>query len=321
MTVGLAAVRRALRDRWLLRPATDGRIVVDRRHIYILPTAHGIGFGLLLLLMLAGSINYSNSLGFMLTFLLVGVALVAMLQGYRNLLGLELVASAAEPVFAGEIARFPLHLHSPQGGERSALRIGFAAGEKVDSRLEEGAGAIALLPLVAERRGRLRPGRVRLASDHPLGLFEAWTWFDPGFQAIIYPRPESPAAPLPLSSAGEEEGEMSGDGDDDFAGLRPYRHGDPLRHVAWKAVARGQPLLVKQFEGEEGSTLWFDWATLGNMGVEQRLSRLCRWVVEAEGARVDYALRLPGFELAPDHGPQQRDRALSALAIYGESGE
>ncbi|MGD7276922.1 hypothetical protein ACQCQ7_16025, partial [Ralstonia pseudosolanacearum] len=63
-------------QRFLSRPRRprDGAIRLDRRHVYILPTATGAGFALLLVAMLLTSLNYNVSLGFLLTFLLaVGV--------------------------------------------------------------------------------------------------------------------------------------------------------------------------------------------------------------------------------------------------------
>ena len=46
----------------------DGPITLTQRRIYILPSKHGIYFGVLMLVMLLGSINYNNSLGYSLTF-------------------------------------------------------------------------------------------------------------------------------------------------------------------------------------------------------------------------------------------------------------
>src|SRR2546423_8000699 len=57
---------------------------------------------------------------------------------------------------------------------------------------------------------------------------------------------------------------------------------DSPRHVAWKAVARNEDMLTKQFTGEAAAELWLDWARLPQFNVEQRLSRLAGWVLEAE---------------------------------------
>ena len=77
-----------------------------RRRIYILPTRFGAIFGALVFAMLLGSLNYGASLGFVLTFLLGSLALVAMHHCHNNLLGTHVQFAGARPVFAGERAEF-----------------------------------------------------------------------------------------------------------------------------------------------------------------------------------------------------------------------
>jgi len=54
---------------------------------------------------------------------------------------------------------------------------------------------------------------------------------------------------LPLSARGETGGAQGGSGSEDFSGLRSHTPSDSPRHIAWKAVAREQPMLTKQFTG------------------------------------------------------------------------
>ncbi len=98
--------------------------------------------------------------------------------------------------------------------------------------------------------------------------------------------------------------------------MRAYQLSDSPRHVAWKAVARSENMLTKQFTGEAAAELWLDWARLPQFGVEQRLSRLAGWVLEAERSGMQYGLRLPGVEIAPGRGEAQRAACLQALAVY-----
>ncbi|HSH53768.1 MAG TPA: hypothetical protein VK967_01965, partial [Methylotenera sp.] len=49
---------------------TGAATQLSRRHIYILPTRFGWLYAMLLIALLTGSINYSLSLGFAMTFLL-----------------------------------------------------------------------------------------------------------------------------------------------------------------------------------------------------------------------------------------------------------
>ncbi|WP_459872298.1 DUF58 domain-containing protein [Endothiovibrio diazotrophicus] len=310
----------AYRERWILRPASHGMeregVRLDRRHVYILPTKQGAGFAVILLLMLIGAINYSNSLGYMLTFLLTAMGLVTMLHTYRNLVGLHLSAGRSPAVFAGERARFALRLEGEEGVAHRSLAVRLKEETPRPVEVAAGGSGSAELTRLAERRGRLPLGRFRVESDYPLGLFRAWSWLDLERHCLVYPRPEPPGTPLPAATEGEGVGRSAGVGEEDFAGLRAYRPGDPLRHVAWKAVAKGQPMLTKQFDGAEASRLWLDWADLHGMGEEARLSRLCRWVLDAELQGAEYGLRLPGTSVDPARGEAHRRACLESLALY-----
>jgi uncharacterized protein (DUF58 family) len=107
-------------------------------------------------------------------------------------------------------------------------------------------------------------------------------------------------------------------GDDDFAGLRAFHPGDPPRHIAWKAYAREQGLQVKVYAGTAVTSHSFDWESLSGLGIEARLSQLCRWVEDAYAAGRAFGLRLPGVEIAPNVGPGHRQRCLTALALFDE---
>jgi uncharacterized protein (DUF58 family) len=294
-----------------------GPVVLTQRRVYILPTRQGVLFAAALLMMLIGSINYQLSLGFILTFLLAGVGVVAILHSYRNLAHLAVSAGRVEPAYAGGAARFHVHLDNPSRFDRVAIdaRCGGAAAS-ID--VPAGTAASAVLALPAERRGWLRLPRVTVETRYPVGLFRAWSYVQPDVRAIVYPRPDD--APLPPQAFVPDRGEVShaGAGSDDFAGLRPYQPGDSPRHVAWKSAARDSQLLTKTFSGHGTAELWLDFAEApAALGVEARLSRLTRQVLLAEEAHLAYGLRLPGHELGPDAGESHCDACLKALALFG----
>lgn len=87
--------------------------------------------------------------------------------------------------------------------------------------------------------------------------------------------------------------------------------------MAWKAAARTESLLTKQFAGDSAAELWLDWQLLpAGLGVETRLSRLVGWVLSAEQAGARYGLRLPGGEINPGRGEAHRVSCLQALALF-----
>lgn len=324
----LGGARSAARESWIDRIAArlagargphQGDYRLTQRNVYVLPSRPGLLYATILLAMLVGSINYALSLGFMLTFLLGAVAVVAMLHTFRNLATLVLRPGKAEPVFAGQPAEFSLLLINPGRLERFALRVtapGMAQPEVVD--LAPAAEQLARIALPTHRRGRMPIPRLKLWTEFPLGLWRVWAYWQPSMSVLVYPTPETPGVPLPAASAHPGDGQGIGGGEEDVAAVRPYQPGDSPRRIAWRAVARSgsDELLTKQFEGGERGELWLDWSQLpAQLDVESRLSRLARWVIDADAAGARWALRLPGTFIELDGGGAHRQRCLEALAL------
>jgi uncharacterized protein (DUF58 family) len=305
--------------RWLTRrehPA--GReVTLHRRRIYILPTRAGYVYGMMLVIMLLGAVNYTNSMAFLLTFLLVGLGANGIWHTHRNLLGLRVIRLPAKPVFAGESAHCLYRIENPGHVPRRALMLhrGPSGGEPV--AVEARSGTIARLSLPAERRGHLRPGRFSISTVYPLGLFRAWSWIEFDEAVTVYPRPVPANATPPRPSGDKDTGVTRPLEGDEFAGLREYQRGDSPRQVDWKALARTGDLYTRNFEVQRGGNIWLDWDALPATDTETRLSMLCYQVLKAHERGLCYGLRLPGIAFEPDRGAEHRSRCLTALAHFG----
>lgn len=305
--------------RWLpwSGPAEAAPIVLGHRRIYVLPTTAGLAFAGALLVMLLASINYQLNLGFALVFLLAGVAVTSMVHAVRNLLHLSIQPGRAEPVFAGETARFSLLVENPRAERRPALQLR-ALDAQTGFEVPAEQTTTVVLPCATRRRGRLAIGRVVLETTYPLGLVRAWSVLQPATACIVYPTPEKPAPPLPDGEAREAGKRAARTGDDDFAGLRPHQVADSPRHVAWKVLARGGPLLTKQFAGMGGGQLVLDWNALpAGMGTEDRLRRLAAWVLAASASGRPFRLCLPHRSTPAGTGPSHVRACLELLALHG----
>jgi len=271
-----------------------GPITLDQQRIFILPTRHGMMFAVVLLLMLIGSINYTLSLGFVLTFLLGGMTLVSILHTYRNLAQLTVSAGKTLPVFAGQQASFALCLNGSSTTERFAVGAMFEKQHPQFVDVPGGETVVAALALSAPKRGVFRPGRFTLFTQFPLGLFRAWSKLDLDLACIVYPQPDTANLPQLAGFQGRGGKMIAAGGNDDFRGVRLYHPGDSPRHVAWKAMAQGRGMLTKQFSGQALPELWLNWDDLAGLATEARLSRLCRWVLGAQNAGLSHGLRIPG---------------------------
>jgi len=314
------------RARWRARTTArdTGSVRLDGRRVYILPTRAGLGFAGLLLLLLIGAINYNLGLGFGLTFVAGACAVVDMVQTTRNLSGLVLSAGRAGAVFAGEAAPFELRVDNPTNLARYAVWIDFEQADTPRQAVDvaPGAGTTLVLRAPTPARGWMRPPRVHLATRFPLGLFGAWSWWQPDARALVYPFPEQDAPPLPMQGHPSPDG-AGGAGSDDFAGVRSYQPGDPLRHLAWRQIARlgpdhGGQLVSKHFEGGTVDELVLDFDALPpQLGVELKLARMTRWVLEAEARALPYAFRLGRVHYDAALGTAHEAACLRALALYG----
>jgi len=328
----LSALKRLCRnqaERWLfqLRGPEPGEVCLNRRRVFIVPTRAGMAFAFLLLTLFIGAVNYNLGLGFALSFFTGACGVVDMVLTAKNLARLHLAPGRARPVFAGEAALFELHLINRTRLDRFAIWLDFiGAGAPRHVADVPAAGRTALLiSAPTSARGWMAAPRVRLVTRFPLGLFRAWSYWMPDVKVLVYPCPEADAAPLPVSGGARANGAGPA-GQDDFAGIRSYQAGDPMRHLAWRQIARFDPalgghLMTKQFESGAAAELSLDFGALpANLGLEARLSRMTRWVLEAERRGLPYAFRLGRHRFAPARGDAHRAACLQALALHGPAG-
>ncbi|MDY0965003.1 DUF58 domain-containing protein [Massilia sp. CFBP9026] len=322
---GLRGRLRRATGAWLPRAGKldAGEVVLKQRRVFILPTRAGLGFAVLLAVLLIGSINYALGLGFGLTFLALACALVDMVATYRNLAHLALQQGRVAPAFAGQEVQFELQVFNRTRLARYAVRADFsdAAEPRHVADIAPGTHAILTLSVPTLQRGWLAPARVKLSTHFPLGLFNAWSYWRPAARALVYPRPEDGAPGLPLG--GGSGSSLRAAGHDDFAGVRNYQAGDSPRQLAWRQIARLDPsiggaLVSKHFEGGGGDELVLDFDALpATLDLELRLSRLTRWVLEAESRALPYAFRLGALRLPAALGAAHQAACLRALALHG----
>ena len=313
-----ADLRQSISD-WIFRarvPEAPPVTLVQRR-IFILPTKQGYVFAFTILVLLVASINYTLSLGFVLTFLLASMAGTAMLHTWRNLAHLKLRPGRCDPAFAGDGAHFSVTVETP-----SKTRFAIAARrrdeEPVFADVAAGETTAIALPVHTPRRGLLRCGRLEVFTRYPVGFFHAWSYVDFNLNIIVYPRPDPFAGMPPAFSRSTSEEGIPIPGDEEFNVLRAYHAGDAPKLIAWKALAREQGLLIKEFSATASSELWLDWDEARAADIEARLSVLAHWVLQAERFGQSYGLRLPGTVIEPGRGEAHRARCLEALALFGE---
>jgi len=288
-------------------------VAIDRRRIYVLPTRFGLFIAALLCTMLVGALNYNNNPALLLGFLLAATAQLSLHATHLALSGIRLRDARAVPVHAGDNSILELRFDALRARPRPGLVLACDAARTVFA-LPDAEDVHVELPLPTTRRGWLHPGRLALSTTQPLGLARAWSYFWPDVSVLVYPTLETQAPPLPTHEGTGDRMRVRAQGEEPHH-LRDYRVGDPPRQVAWKASARTGKLLVREYEAHSDRDIRLDWNTLTSLPYEARISRLARWVVEADRANARYTLVLPGQLLGPSQGHAHRHACLQALAL------
>ena len=323
----------------------------DKVHVRF--TGLWVIFAPVLLCMWVAAVNYANNLVYAILYLVASLSFVSLFHTWRNLSALRVEHIRIQPAFAGEEIRVEVHLRNVSkhaiygllfarygedvaGPARPSIRrwrdwrtiqakdffrskrvapMRLADGRGVRIAAEDTCSIEASFP--SERRGLYRFDSLLVRTSYPFGLFWASKRLMVGSEYYVYPKPAGTGAWPGLRPGAEGGSPNSPKAGDDFAGVRAYMPGESLRHVDWKAFARGRPLSVKQFTGGGGYELWLDAAEMGRMSQEARLSQLALWVVNAEKEEMPYALKLGRTALPLGIGPAQMRRALETLAVAG----
>ncbi|MDY0296134.1 MAG: DUF58 domain-containing protein [Acidobacteriota bacterium] len=287
-------------------------------------TGAGGAYLLIVFAILVAAMNYSNSMAFILCFLMLGVLIssAAMGRGYVGGVGLRNVR--VHPAFAGRGVKLTLELSATGEGGRPALFASAAGAEGWGEAtgpisLHHSGAMIVDVGIPARRRGAFHLTAVQWESRYPLGVFHCRRRVHLDTSYLVYPNPggERPWPPPESRWYDWTEGSHMSGGDD-FSGLRPWRSGESFRHVDWKAVARGRALNIKEFSGGGQVRTWFDWNQLSGVPDEMRLSQLARWVLDASHLGVEFGLRLPQKTVEAGSGTRHTRACLEALARYGE---
>lgn len=281
------------------------------------PTRFGWVYLAFCLLTLVGCINYQLSLGYLLCFLLFSVWIGAWVEAARQFQGLQVQHQSSHQVFAGQEVLVQLQIQRPEQHRGLRVLLKVDPQEQTIDLLGQTHGTGELL-LHTTRRGWMDLPAFQMQSFDLLGLFRVTKrWPGVPHAVLVYPALEVAWVPFPISRSGEGSSRPSA-GQDEYRGLRSYQRGDSLSRVAWK---RGElpdgSLLTKEFEGQQGQVLSFDFQNTGGLSLEHKLSRLATWVVQAQKNKQTFQLLLPGFE-ATGSGERHVQMCLTRLAEFQE---
>ncbi|ABV87737.1 DUF58 domain-containing protein [Shewanella pealeana] len=305
---------------WISRrlPARE-QITLSHKSIFILPTGFGLAWLVLLVVLFLFGTNYQNNLVMGLSFLLLSIFNTCIIYSYKNLAGLSLSSSKANNTVAGQAIYFPINLSCPNRAYEVQLNFQNQPLEVVKKVSEH--QTQALVTYNKAHRGINHPGRVKIETRYPLGLFRAWSHIDLAQAQLVYAEPVIDPNPVYLNSDHTSEQQDTGKyvaGIDEYKGLREYVLGESLKQVAWKQWAQGRGMLTKEFEEPQGAPMWLSLDPKSN-DIELALSHLAWHTEQLSAKRQVFGLKIGGSTIHPSHGEHHRNKVQTQLALYPSS--
>ncbi|MCB0356540.1 MAG: DUF58 domain-containing protein [Bdellovibrionales bacterium] len=290
-----------------------------QERIYIVPTKYGFIYVLGIFVTLAAAAIYANNLVYLLSFFLVALVLMGMVQTHSNLKGLSLdkVHLELAPAEAKGDAKFWFSSSNKEGHNQLYVQ------SKIDKKkfsfpvthLTGNGLSIKKITFHTGLRGKQKIGAIKVSTTYPFGFFYAWRIFNFEQFHFIYPHAKGTTQLPDEKFLGDSVDKNRGANGEDFTQHRNYILGESHRHIDWKAYARGRPLLVKDFSDGEKTSLSLRYQdVVGN--TEEKLSQLSLWVLLCERKNMLYSLQIANHVYGPSKGHNHMKNCLKILAEY-----
>lgn len=306
-------------NKWLKKrmPAASTQSL-SNKNIFILPTKFGFAYVFSVLVLFLLGTNYQNNLIILMSYLFASLFFTTMMYSFFNMSRLQFVFNSRITAYAAQTIVIPLTVLTKK--QRFDIHFAFENNtNKHVSVIEVGESSTEIL-FQALVRGINDPGRLKISSEYPFGLFICWTHLDFDCEVITYPA-KNTFNHIKQDSAQHHE-EMNGnkvlEGGDDFGELREYKQGESNAKVAWKQLARGQGWLTKTTQQELGNTIWLNLKQLPTSAIETKLEMLCFLILYYHKHNIVFGLELDTVKIPPSMGNKHIQICLEALALYGK---
>lgn len=224
------------------------------------------GWSFALLIGLAGFIAYhtdGNALPFLVCMALVAALALSALVSALSMRSLTVHRRPPARIWAGQTTQVEITLTNqarlmPCGGlvieESLADAPGRPGGDVFAPIVPAGHTARLFYRLKVRRRGAYHFAPTRLSSNFPLGLITNQAVCNLAMEWLVYPRLVDVSETL-LAEADRFCQQVrhlrNSMTEEDFRGLREFRHGDNPKWIHWRSSARRHELLVREWERPE----------------------------------------------------------------------
>jgi uncharacterized protein (DUF58 family) len=295
---------------------------IDKKRVYILPTGPGIIFLFVIFVIFLGSLNENNNMGLLFSFFLFSIFIISIWETRNNLLNLKVLSTNIENTFAGSRSKLKILINT-DNKKKEMLNFACFNSDNLIELIEDGKSKNAELYIEADKRGVYDAPVVVISSEYPLGIFRSWSYIIPDKKQIIYPKPASKGYSIfNFKDQGIEDEDLlkKDEKEEIFDGLREYIKGDSIKRISWKSYSKGMGLYVKEFDSESGlnDEVMILWDKIKSDNTENKLSIICKTILEFEASGIKYGIKIPGYKILPSSGTSHMNKILEILAGYND---
>lgn len=310
------------RDRWLLnRIPSENSIQLNINNTFILPSSFGWScIGIIVCLFVLGT-NFQNNIILLLCYFLLAMMLLAVFHSYYYFIQHQINFLPISPDFENRQLFLPVNIESKQDYKGGVLLFSIDNSSSLKSEIDSTSCHIKI-PLPKYKRGIHTCPRISLKSMYGFGLFKCWTHLTPKISFYVYPAMQKSAINLHKANADAQLAHSSDSQyviSDDLQGIREHQITDPIHHISWKHVAKGQGMLTKDFSENKGVSGWLRLVDLQHNGIEYALQCLCYQVQQLDKDQVQFGLDLGQTKILPQEGQAHLHECLVQLSIYKNS--
>ncbi len=214
-------------------------------------TREGKRFLIAAFLIAVAAFNTGNNLIYLILSLMLSFLVLSVALAWLNLFGLSLNVGGGGAVFAGEEASLSLLLKNNKSLVPSYSVKCLVSGSLVPAYYDEIPalkGVERDIRITFAKRGLYRYGDFRIGSGFPFILINAQKNIYVSVSLLVYPALMDVSANMDqIVASGAAAAPGPADAGDDLYALRKFREGDDWRRIHWKASAKRQAYLVKEY--------------------------------------------------------------------------
>lgn len=311
------------RNHWLdKRIPAENCSKFDLRNTFILPSSFGWAMIAIVVFLFILGTNYQNNIVLSMSYFFTALLLLSLFHSYQYFTQHQLTFLAFEPDFENREITLRCELSSERrypAGEFVLSITGrqsqFALAENYESTTFE-------INLQGLPRGLHMSPRIKVECYFGFGLFRCWSYLQPKHKILIYPR--AIKSPIKLHPSNKDNDNTLAQTpiklqSDSLQGIRNFVETDPIHHVSWKHMAKGQGMLTKDFSEQAGISGWLKLNDFVHGDIEAGLRMMSYQIQHLAQEQAIYGLDLGATKILPQRGHAHLKNCLYQLATFGQS--